>query len=92
MLGITFTAGSGALFITTMTSLISKQAGPTEQGLVMGVYQSGSWMGRSVAPVASGALFDIGANLPLFIAAIIMAPCLVILAAVLRRVRAQAEE
>ena len=68
--GITLTAGGGALFITTMSSLVTQQADETERGLVLGVYQSGSWMGRSVGPPISGALFQwLGVNSPLFAAA-----------------------
>jgi DHA1 family tetracycline resistance protein-like MFS transporter len=91
MLGITFTAGGGALFITTMTSVVSKQAGPREQGLVMGVYQSGSWMGRSVGPPMSGVLFELGIQLPLVMAALVLVPCLAILSGIFRRIHSAQE-
>jgi len=92
MFGITFTAGGGAMFITTMSSLVSKQAGPKEAGLVMGVYQSGSWMGRSIGPVLSGVLFDVRVNMPLFAAALIIIPCLAVLAGIARRLAGQTGE
>jgi MFS family permease len=88
MIGITFTAGGGAMFITTMASLVSKQADPTEQGLVLGTYQSSSWFGRCVGPPISGLLFkEIGTHSPLLTGALIMLPSLVILAAALSRAR-----
>ncbi len=86
MLGITFTAGGGALFITTMTSLVSGQAGPQERGLVMGVYQSGSWMGRSFGPPLAGLIFDlVGPNGPLYAACVILVPALALVAAIRSR-------
>jgi MFS family permease len=91
MLGITFTAGGSALFVTTMTSLVSKQAGPREQGLVMGVYQSGSWMGRSVGPPMSGILFEVGIQLPLIVAGLILMPCLALLSGIFRRIQSTEE-
>jgi MFS family permease len=90
MLGITFTAGGGALFITTMSSLVSHQAGEQERGLVMGVYQSGSWMGRSVGPPIAGLLFgSLGVNSPLIMAAVVMVPALFLVASVRARERQQ---
>lgn len=81
MFGITFTAGGGALFITSMSSLVTHQAEPTERGLVLGVYQSGSWMGRSIGPPISGLLFaTLGVNSPLFTAACVIIPALVLVA------------
>jgi len=49
MFGITFTAGGGALAVTSMTSLVSRQAGEHERGLVLGVYNSAAWMAASLA-------------------------------------------
>jgi len=81
MFGITFTAGGGALFITSMSALVTHQAAPTERGLVLGVYQSGSWMGRSIGPPISGLLFaSLGVNSPLFTAACVIIPALVLVA------------
>jgi multidrug resistance protein len=84
--GITFTAGGGALFITTMSSLVTHQAEDTERGLVLGVYQSGSWMGRSIGPPMSGALFaSLGVNAPLFTAALVIVPALALVALIRAR-------
>ncbi len=89
LIGITFTSAGGAMFITSMSVLVSKQAAPADRGLVLGVYQSGSWMGRSIGPPISGSLFaGLGVNSPLFAAALIMLPCLIIMAAIGRRTRA----
>lgn len=88
MAGITITAGGGAMFVTSMSSLVSKQADPTEQGLVLGTYQSASWLGRCVGPPMSGLLFKyLGTHAPLLIGALIMLPCLGMLAAALSRAR-----
>jgi len=88
MFGITFTAGGGALVITSMSSLVSAQAAEDERGLVLGVFNSGSWMGRAGGPPVSGLLFDgIGVQAPLYAAAVTMLPCLVMVALVRRRVR-----
>ena len=88
MIGITFTAGGGAMYITTMSSLVSKQADPTEQGLVLGTYQSASWLGRCIGPPIAGLLFKhVGTHSPLLAGALIMLPCLGILALALARAR-----
>lgn len=76
MFGITFTAGGGALAVTSMTSLVSRQAGEHERGLVLGVYNSSAWMGRFMGPPVSGLLFQsIAVQAPLFGAAAIMFGC-----------------
>jgi MFS family permease len=88
MVGLTMTAAGGALYVTTMSSLVSRQADPREQGLVLGTYQSASWLGRCVGPPISGLLFkQLGAHAPLLAAALIMLPCLGIFAAASSRAR-----
>jgi DHA1 family tetracycline resistance protein-like MFS transporter len=93
MFGITFTAGGGALVITSMSSLVSAQAAENERGLVLGVYNSGSWMGRAGGPPVSGLLFEgVGVQAPLYAAAVIMLPCLYMIVRVrLRILRREAE-
>lgn len=77
MFGITFTAGGGAMIITSMSSLVSSQAEEHERGLVLGVYNSGSWLGRSGGPPVSGLLFgNVGVQAPLYGAAVIVLSCL----------------
>jgi DHA1 family tetracycline resistance protein-like MFS transporter len=94
MFGITFTAGGGALVITSMSSLVSAQAAEDERGLVLGVFNSGSWMGRAGGPPVSGLLFEgVGVQAPLYAAAIIMFPCLLMVALIRARIhRRKAEE
>jgi len=76
MFGITFTSGGGALAVTSMTSLVSRQAGEHERGLVLGVYNSSAWMGRFIGPPVSGLLFQtISVQAPLYGAALIMFTC-----------------
>ena len=84
--GITFTALGGAMFNTASTSWVSKQAGDTERGAVLGLYQSAGWLGRSVGPTVSGFLFQtLGANAPLFAGAVLMAPVFLIVTLIRRR-------
>lgn len=76
LFGITFTAGGGAIAVTSMTSLVSRQAGEHERGLVLGVYNSSTWMGRFLGPPASGLLFQtVAVQAPLYGAAFIMFVC-----------------
>jgi MFS family permease len=89
MVGITLTSGGGGTFLTSMSSFVSKLAGATERGLVLGAYQSASWAGRSVGPVLSGTLFhSLGTHSPLLTAAIIMLPCIALLASIMSRLPA----
>lgn len=90
--GITFTTSGSALYMTTVTSLVSKQAGEHERGLVLGTYNSAAWLGRAVGPPLTGALYDgRGGNLPLYVAALIMLPCIALLAGVVRLTAPRAE-
>jgi DHA1 family tetracycline resistance protein-like MFS transporter len=93
MFGITFTAGGGAMVITSMSSLVSAQAAEDERGLVLGVYNSGSWMGRAGGPPISGLLFEgVSVQAPLYVAAVIMLPCLAMIMRVRRRIQRQEAE
>ncbi|MEZ5563629.1 MAG: MFS transporter [Gammaproteobacteria bacterium] len=84
--GITFTTAGSALYMTTVTSLVSQQAGESERGLVLGTYNSGSWAGRALGPPLTGLLFDVlGVNIPLYTAALILLPCIVILLGIVAR-------
>lgn len=87
LFGLTFTAGGGALYLTTASSLVSKQAGESERGLVLGAYNSMSWFGRTLGPPVTGVLFDVlGSNAPLYTSALIFLPCIIILLEVVARV------
>jgi multidrug resistance protein len=88
LFGITFTAGGGALAVTSMTSLVSRQAAEHERGLVLGVYNSGAWMGRFLGPPVSGLLFQaIAVQAPLYGAAFIMAVCFLTVTALRKHMR-----
>jgi len=86
LIGVTLTGGGGGAFLTAMSSFVSKCAGAHERGLVLGTYQSASWAGRSVGPALSGVLFnEIGAQSPLAVGALIMLPCIALLATIMAR-------
>jgi MFS family permease len=66
-----------AFFQTSMQSLISKRAGPSERGLVLGVYQSSSALARFMGQACAGTLYgQIGMNAPFLIGAAAMAPAM----------------
>jgi predicted MFS family arabinose efflux permease len=49
-------------------------------GLVLGTYQSASWLGRSLGPILSGVLFNsLGVHSPLLAGAGLLVPCVVLL-------------
>ena len=86
--GITFTAVGSALFNPSMSSLVSRQAGSEERGLVLGVFQSATWMGRSLGPALAGVLFArVGREAPLLIGALLALPTLWLVFAFLKRMR-----
>ena len=86
LIGITFTAGGGALFNTASMSWVSRHAGESERGIVIGVYQSAGWFGRSFGPTVSGLLFQtLGVNSPLYLGAMMMLPCFMIVVLIRRR-------
>jgi DHA1 family tetracycline resistance protein-like MFS transporter len=91
MFGITFTAGGGAMAVTSMNSLVSGQAAEHERGLVLGVFTSGAWTGRSIGPVIAGLLFQgIGVQAPLYGGAVVMSMVLIMVALVRRRTKRRA--
>ncbi len=76
LIGIAFTAGGGAMAVTCMTSLVSRQAGEHERGFVLGVYNSSAWIGRFIGPPVAGFLFQsVAVQAPLYGAALIMFFC-----------------
>lgn len=77
MAGITFTAAGGALYTTTIASLVSQQASADERGLVLGVFQSAAWLARTLGPPGGGLLFSsLGTNAPLLAGAAMILPCI----------------
>jgi len=81
IVGITFTTTGSALYMTTMNSLVSKQAADTERGLVLGTFNTASWLGRALGPgmIALLGLAGLGRDAPLFAAALLMLPCILIM-------------
>jgi MFS family permease len=78
--GITFTTAGSALYMTTMNSLVSKQASESERGLVLGTFNTASWFGRALGPglIALLGIAGLGRDAPLFAAARFLLPCIVI--------------
>ncbi|MEO8443632.1 MAG: MFS transporter [Gammaproteobacteria bacterium] len=74
--GITFTTTGSALYMTTMNSLVSKQAGDSERGLVLGTFNTSSWLGRALGPgmIALLGVAGLGRDAPLYAAALLMLP------------------
>jgi|TARA_B110000438_G_scaffold271861_1_gene290099 DHA1 family tetracycline resistance protein-like MFS transporter len=69
--------GSG-LYNPILSSLVSKEAGDTERGAVLGVFQGASSFARVIGPLYAGAAYaGLGPSAPFAIAAICMAPTLV---------------
>ena len=77
MIGLCCTGSGTALINTSVTSLVSLEAGHAERGLVLGVYQSAGWAGRTTGPPTTGLLFNqVSINAPMWLGAIIAIPCL----------------
>lgn len=57
MAALSLQAGSAALVLTSMQSLVSQCAGPTERGLVLGVYSSAGTLGRVLGTLVTGVIF-----------------------------------
>jgi len=87
LFGITFTTTGSALYMTTMNSLVSKQAGESERGLVIGTFNTASWFGRALGPgmIALLGIAGLGRDAPLFAAALILLPCIYIVRGVRSR-------
>ncbi len=79
MIGMTTGAVGSALFQTCLQTMISQRAGPSERGLVLGVYQSAGSLSRFVGQAGSGTLYgQLGINAPFWLGAIAMLPALYI--------------
>lgn len=88
LLGVSFTTAGSALYMTTVNSLVSKQAAESERGLVLGTFNTASWLGRALGPglIAILALAGLGRDAPLYAAALMLLPCI----AVMRSLRSRA--
>lgn len=79
LLAMTIGSFGTAFFQTSMQSLLSKMAGPTERGAVLGVYQSSTAMARFVGQAGAGTLYgQIGANAPFLLGSLAMLPAFAI--------------
>lgn len=86
MVGLTFSASSGATFGTAASSFVSKVAGDNEKGFVLGVYQSCGWLGRISGPLAVGVVFSaISVNAPLYLGILVLIPCIIIISMVAKK-------
>lgn len=83
---MTIGAFGTAFFQTSMQSLLSKRAGPTERGAVLGVYQSSSAMARFMGQAGAGTLYgQLGTQAPFLIGGICMVPALFLAGRIGRR-------
>ena len=57
MAAMALQSGAAALVLTSMQSLVSQCAGPTERGMVMGVYSSAGTLGRILGTLVTGVIF-----------------------------------
>jgi predicted MFS family arabinose efflux permease len=80
-----------AFFQTSMQSLLSKRAGGSERGLILGVYQSSSALARFLGQAGSGTMFgQIGMNAPFLIGAAAMVPAMALARRIGQRLEAVA--
>ncbi|MEO7386042.1 MAG: MFS transporter [Gammaproteobacteria bacterium] len=88
LLAMTIGSLGTAFFQTSMQSLLSKRAGVTERGAVLGIYQSSSAMARFVGQAGAGTLYgQLGANAPFLIGSLAMLPAFAIATRVGRRLK-----
>mgnify|MGYP001583528665 CR=1 FL=1 len=57
MFALVCQGASAALILTSMQSLVSQCAGPTERGMLLGIYSSAGTLGRIIGTLATGVLF-----------------------------------
>ena len=79
-------AAGSAFFTPTLSSLISKQAGAQDQGVVLGAYQSATALARFLGPAVSGSVYvGLGLTAPFLLAAVLIIPALGLLIPAIRR-------
>lgn len=57
MAALAFQSASAALVLTSMQSLVSHCAAPTERGMVLGIYASAGTLGRVIGTLVTGVMF-----------------------------------
>lgn len=88
LMAMTVGAVGTAFFQTSMQSLLSKMAGPTERGSVLGVYQSSTAMARFVGQAGAGTLYgQLGPSAPFLLGSLAMFPTFAIAMRIGRRAR-----
>ncbi len=86
LLSMTLLSASHSVFFPVISSLVSKEATETDRGVVLGVFQGVSSLGRVAGPTFAGAAFaQLGYNVPYLIGAAIMLPCFVLIFLLMRR-------
>lgn len=91
MIAMTCLAIGNGLSNPSLSSLVSRGAGDTEQGMVLGVYQGAASLARVAGPMYAGWVFvQFGPAVPFAIAAVCMIPAFA-MAMLLPRLRSAAE-
>jgi DHA1 family tetracycline resistance protein-like MFS transporter len=91
IMAMTIGAFGTAFFQTSMQTLLSKLAGPTERGTVLGVYQSSTAMARFVGQAGAGTLYgQLGASSPFLLGSLAMLPAFAIAVRIGRQTAASA--
>jgi len=86
MVAMTLLSTGHSVFSPVSTSLVSKYAQPTERGMLLGLFQGVGGLGRVFGPAYAGAAFvNLGIGSPFMIGALLMIPCILLSAAVIRR-------
>ena len=57
MAALAFQSASAALVLTSMQSLVSHCAAPTERGMILGIYASAGTLGRVIGTLVTGVIF-----------------------------------
>lgn len=92
LVAMTFGSFGTAFFQTSMQSLLSKRAGPSERGAVLGVYQSSSSMARFIGQAGAGTLYgQLGPSAPFLIGSLAMVPALALATQVGKRLASAPE-
>jgi len=79
---------ASGLFNPSISSLVSKEANPSERGFVLGVYQGMSSLARVIGPAGAGFIFvNFGSNVPFMIGSILMFPSLILSLFIIRHRR-----
>lgn len=85
------TATATALFQTQVQTIVSQSADAQERGMVLGVYQSSNSLARFGGQALSGSIYSfVGRDAPFALGALMMAPAMILLLWISRRMNAPA--